>query len=155
MLHKYSQFMKRFSTMWLTGLGIMSAIMVSCSPSGISQVSALILENGDAAGFVMQYDSPIAKETVSTEKYSVQGETIAKIFVSNVNPFSGDKKDEGVTPEGGRYVVALLKENAESENPLSIQQIESIKTINGKSIKAWKKPVKASIGFQIKGGRIR
>ncbi len=157
--------MKRFSTLWLAGLGIMSAIFVSCSPAGLGQVSALVIDNGETAGLIIEYVPSIDKASVSADKYSVEGETIAKVFVSDVNPFSEPGDNTAASESVGSYVVALLKDNdsqkkaditALNEAPaISIRQTGAIKTTDGQTVKAWRKPVKASKGYLIPGGRIR
>ena len=154
--------------MWLAGLGIMSALFVSCAPAGLSNVSALVLDNGDAAGLVVEYSASIEKASATTEKYTVPGETVAKVFVSDVNPFKKSEADAKPSTDGGHYVVVLLKDNGMAKPApegdvdiiptlpeVKIRQSGDLKTIDGKTVKAWRKAVKSKEGFRIPGKRMR
>lgn len=155
--------------MWLAGLVIMSALFVSCSPAGLSNVYALVLDNGDAGALVVEYSASIEKASATAEKYTVPGETVAKVFVSDVNPFKKSEVKANSSGNGGHFVVVLLKDNGEAkpapekeevdiipELPdVRIRQSGDLKTVDGKTIKAWRKAVKAKEGFRIPGGRIR
>ena len=165
MLHK----MKTRLWTLLAGLALMSAL-VSCGSYAPGKVSALVSEDGRPAGVIVSYEEPLDKATIGMDTYSVPGQKISKVFVSNVNPFVKDMEDrEGLKNNGGRYVVVFLKDNGESGAPksatieivskpkldVSIRQIEDVRTLSGKTIRKWKKDVKATEGYQITGGLMK
>ncbi len=165
MLHK----MKTRLWTLLAGLVLMSAL-VSCGSYAPGKVAALISEDGRPAGVIVSYDEPLDKATVGKETYSVAGQDISKVFVSNVNPFVKDMENrEGLKNDGGRYVVVFLKDTGDSRpaksstieivsNPMvevSIRQVEDVRTLSGKTIPKWKKDFKATEGYPITGGLMK
>ena len=144
-------------------LGITASALSSCSP--VEQVDALVTEEGEIAGVVVQYNSSIDKTSVNSDTYQVAGGKISTLFVSDSNPF---RKDKRVKMEGGRYVVILLKakDNKSAQNEpvelvtgdkrikidVKVKQVAPVTTSSGKVIKPWGKPVKATEAYRVEGG---
>ena len=153
--------MKKVLASCIAALGFMSAL-VSCKSSVYESVASLIGEDGEPIGLIVSYVSPIAT-SLTPEAYVVEGEEIAKVFSSSANPFvkKDDPKahDDGPKGKGGRYVIVLLKEKApgsqQNGKVLSIKQVTDITTKDGKTVKAWKKAIKADMAYQMNGMRRR
>lgn len=154
----------------IAGLSLLAAL-VSCGSVGPEKVSALVTLDGKAAGLIVKYATAIDKNSVGVDTYAVDGQKVSTVFASDVNPF--DKNDapavrQDSRTDGGRYVVVLLKDDGSVPQgsvdvstvdilnipkvDVSIRQVKDIKTPEGQVIKAWKKPVKASESFPVRGG---
>ena len=146
-----------------------SAILSSCG-TALEQTGALVTMDGKAAGVVLKYTSRIDKESVTLDTYEVEGGVVGHFFVSDSNPFRGDS---GTPGKGGRYVIILLKEQAPEtetadDTPVviditdgipqvtaKVRQVAPIKTVDGKTIRAWRKPVETVDRYPVEGGLMR
>ena len=153
--------MKKTLSLCIAILAILFSF-VSCKTSGPEDVSALVTKDGEPAGLVITYNKVIDKSSVSTKTYSIKGYEAGKVFASTVNPFLEEKPEGKVS-----YVVILLKagdnpaESVSSDTDviainttpnISVQQVKSIKTVDGKVVPAWKESFKATNAFPINGG---
>ena len=150
--------MKRSLALCLTVFGIMSAL-VSCKPAGPTNVAALVTTDGEPAGLIVSYKADIDKASVTQQTYIVDGYEISMVFVSTNNPFDKEAVQEGLS-----HAVVLLKDGSKAKSDpgkidlirttpdISIRQVRSIKTTNGKKVKAWEKAYTATEAFPVMGG---
>jgi hypothetical protein len=81
---------------------ILACVLSSCG-SQVKQADALVSESGTPVGMVVEYSSPIDKNTVDIESFQVPAWNIRSYFVSNSNPLKKIKGEK--LSDGGRYVV--------------------------------------------------
>ena len=163
--------MKKTLFAFLTGV-LLIPILVSCGSAGPERVSALVSLEGKPKGMIVKYKAAIDKKSVDKGTYSIRGQEVATVFVSDVNPFSKEdapsvKTDNSLKGKGGRYAVILLKNDPSAATSIEanvkaidiakipkvdirVQQIADIKTLEGKTFKAWKKPLKAEEQFPMR-----
>ena len=143
-------------------------LATSCG-SPAKQADLLVTPDGKPAGVVVKYGTAIDKTTVNTGSYLIPGQTISKVFVSDVNPFSKDPGNKELKGKGGRYAVILLKQGAGAgkvsskdvdlvnpSNPgldVRVKQVSTIKTISGKQIKPWGKALKTTDAYITEASR--
>lgn len=150
-------------------LGVLtfSAILSSCGKV-LEQADALVTVDGKAAGVVLKYNSRIDDKSVSLDTYSVEGEVVGHLFVSDSNPY---RKDQGTDGKGGRYVILFLKDQSSLSGDnapgsvditnvipfvsVKVRQVEPIKTVDGKTIKPWRKAAVTVDRCQVQGGLLR
>ena len=163
--------MKKTLFAFLTGIMIIP-MLVSCGSAGPDRVSALVSLEGKPKGMIVKYKAPIDKNSVDKGTYTIRGQEVATVFVSDVNPFSKEdapsvKTDNSLKGKGGRYAVILLKNDPSVAAPtgvnakaidiaqipkvdIRVKQVTDIKTLEGKTVKAWKKPLKADEQFPMR-----
>lgn len=135
---------------------IISACVLSSCGSQVKQADALVSESGTPVGMVVEYSSPIDKNTVDIESFQVPAWNIRSYFVSNSNPLKKIKGEK--LSDGGRYVVIFLEPEAKTSLPdkleivtnnevpkveIRIKQVAPVTTLSGKVVKPWKKALKA------------
>ena len=152
----------RFKDLALISLGIMAAVLTSCG-NPVKQADALVTEEGEPAGMVVEYSEPIDKNSLGIDTFNVPGWGIRRYFVSNNNPLKRIKGEK--IAGGGRYVILFLQpgdsetgspERVEIISPgraakadMRIKQVAPVTTISGKVIKPWKKDLKAKEFFAV------
>ena len=161
--------MKKTLFAFLAGIMIVP-LLVSCSSAGPDKVSALVSMQGKPRGMIVKYKTAIDKYSVEKGTYEIRGQEVSKVFVSDVNPFSKEdspaiRTENPLKGKGGRYAVILLKNDPSAPVDLDIKtidiasipkvdirvrQVADIKTLEGKTVKAWKKPVKAEEQFPMR-----
>ena len=84
----------RFQALCLTCIGLV-CILSSCGPKA-KQADAMVTIFGQAAGVVLEYNTPLDKSSINKETFQVKGKSIMSVFVSNSNQFKNDNgKDSG------------------------------------------------------------
>ena len=161
--------MKKTLIAFLTGIMIVP-LLVSCGSAGPDKVSALVSMQGKPRGMIVKYNAAIDKNSVAQDTYEVRGQEVSRVFVSDVNPFSKEdapsvRTDNALKGKGGRYAVILFKNDQSApvgidlstvdianipKVDIRIKQVADIKTLEGKTVKAWKKPVKAEEQFPMR-----
>ena len=116
--------------------------------------------NGRPAGVIVTYPSVIDGSSIDASTYQVPGMAVSMVFASNTNPFDkGSKGKDQSIEKNGCYVVVLLKDDpqraAKADIPVEIKvgekpsldvrirQVAPVKTISGRTVKPWKKAIKA------------
>lgn len=153
----------RFQALCLTCIGLV-CILSSCAPKA-KQVDAMVTIFGQAAGVVVEYNTPLDKSSINKETFQVKGKSIMSVFVSNSNQFKNDNgkdSDQG----DGRYVIILLNQPTSAseaddlklsfggEAPklnLEVTQVAPVTTAKGKVIKPWKKAIKTEESYFVEG----
>ena len=118
-----------------------------------------VTADGDPAGLIVSYKGEIDKATVKPETFKVDDYEIAKVFVSNTNPFNKESAEgqfshavvllkDGSHVKGNDGTIEIIKTTPD----ISIRQVRSITKTNGKKVKAWKKAYKATEAFPVTGG---
>lgn len=155
----------RFQALCLTCIGLV-CILSSCAPKA-KQVDAMVTIFGQAAGVVVEYNTPLDKTSVNKETFQVKGKSIMSLFVSNSNRFKQTgEKDSDSDPNSGRYVIILLNQptNASEADDLKLSfggeapklnlevtQVAPVTTAKGKVIKPWKKAIKTEESYFVEG----
>ena len=153
----------RFQALCLTFIGLV-CILSSCGPKA-KQADAMVTIFGQAAGVVLEYNTPLDKSSINKETFQVKGKSILSVFVSNSNQFKNDNgkdSDQG----DGRYVIILLNQptNASEADDLKISfggeatklnlevtQVAPVNTAKGEVIKPWSKALKTKESYFVEG----
>ena len=94
---------------------------------------------------VLAYDVKLDKASVTDESFTVPGREVAHIFVSDVNPFR--KSDDASVKDN--VIIMIKKAETKTETEASVLQVKKIKTADGKTLKAWKKPILPFVSYTI------
>ena len=116
----------RFQALCLTFIGLV-CILSSCGPKA-KQADAMVTIFGQAAGVVLEYNTPLDKSSINKETFQVKGKSIMSVFVSNSNQFKNDNgkdSDQG----DGRYVIILLNQ------PTNASEADDLKAILERELK--------------------
>ena len=153
----------RFQALCLTCIGLV-CILSSCGPKA-KQADAMVTIFGQAAGVVLEYNTPLDKSSINKETFQVKGKSIMSVFVSNSNQFKNDNgkdSDQG----DGRYVIILLNQPTSTsevddlklsfggEAPklnLEVTQVAPVNTAKGEVIKPWSKALKTKESYFVEG----
>ena len=153
----------RFQALCLTCIGLV-CILSSCGPKA-KQADAMVTIFGQAAGVVLEYNTPLDKSSINKETFQVKGKSIMSVFVSNSNQFKNDNGNDSDQGDG-RYVIILLNQPTDAseaddlkisfggEAPklnLEVTQVAPVSTANGKVIKPWSKALKTEESFFVEG----
>lgn len=153
----------RFQALCLTCIGVV-CILSSCGPKA-KQVDAVATIFGQAAGVVVEYNTPLDKTSINKETFQVKGKSIMSVFVSNSNHFKKDNSKDSDQGDG-RYVIILLNQPAnpsEADNlnislggkapklDLEVTQVAPVNTAKGAVIKPWSKALKTKESYFVEG----
>lgn len=153
----------RFQALCLTCIGVV-CILSSCGPKA-KQVDAVATIFGQAAGVVVEYNTPLEKTSINNETFQVKGKSIMSVFVSNSNHFKNDNSKDSDQGDG-RYVIILLNQLAnpsEAEDlklslggkapklNLEVTQVAPVNTAKGAVIKPWSKALKTKESYFVEG----
>ena len=138
---------------------VSAAVIVTACCGGKQKVSAIMAGPEKVAGVVIEYAEAIDAESVCPEAFVVEGKEVVCAKVTEPNKVGilfkkdccakesvgecGEAKAECGEKHGCEKKAKC--EKAEIAVPdIAVQQVVDIKTAEGKTIKAWKKAVKAS-----------
>ncbi|MCR5465205.1 MAG: hypothetical protein K6F06_11820 [Bacteroidales bacterium] len=153
----------RFQALCLTCIGVV-CILSSCGPKA-KQADAVATIFGQAAGVVVEYNTPLDKTSINKETFQVKGKSIMSVFVSNSNHFKKDNSKDSDQGDG-RYVIILLNQPANSSEAedlklslggkapklnLEVTQVAPVNTAKGAVIKPWSKALKTKESYFVEG----
>lgn len=125
----------------------------ACCGGKQAKVSAIVAGPDKVAAVVVEYAEALDAESVCPEAFVVEGREVVcaklveptKVIVALKKECCGEKHECGEKKECGEEKPECCKEKPEIPVPeVAVQQVVDLKTAEGKTVKAWKKAVKAT-----------